>query len=202
LSEQNKQEAIREEGGGQQAAEETAQAAQETVQSPDTPQEAESQAAAEGEEKASPPEKTEEDKLREQIEVLNDRLLRTAAEYDNFRRRSQREKDEIYPRATVAAVAQFVPVLDNFERALSTPCMDEEFKKGVEMIHQSFQDALKKLGIEEFAEAGDPFNPEMHNAVMHIEDSSLDSSVIVEVFQKGYRLGDRVIRHAMVKVAN
>ena len=194
MSEQNKQEAIREEGGGQQAAEETAQAAQETVQSPDTPQEAESQAAAEGEEKASPPEKTEEDKLREQIEVLNDRLLRTAAEYDNFRRRSQREKDEIYPRATVAAVAQFVPVLDNFERALSTPCMDEEFKKGVEMIHQSFQDALKKLGIEEFAE--------MHNAVMHIEDSSLDSSVIVEVFQKGYRLGDRVIRHAMVKVAN
>ena len=191
MSEQNKQEAIREEGGGQQAAEETAQAAQETVQSPDTPQEAESQAAAEGEEKASPPEKTEEDKLREQIEVLNDRLLRTAAEYD-----------EIYPRATVAAVAQFVPVLDNFERALSTPCMDEEFKKGVEMIHQSFQDALKKLGIEEFAEAGDPFNPEMHNAVMHIEDSSLDSSVIVEVFQKGYRLGDRVIRHAMVKVAN
>lgn len=80
--------------------------------------------------------------------------------------------------------------------------MDEEFKKGVGMIHQSFQDALKKLGIEEFAEAGDPFNPEMHNAVMHIEDSSLDSSVIVEVFQKGYRLGDRVIRHAMVKVAN
>lgn len=201
MSEQNKQEAIREEGGGQQPPEETAQTAQETVQSPDTPQEAESQDSAQAEE-ASAPEKNEEEKLQEQIEILNDRLLRTAAEYDNFRRRSQREKDEIYPRATVAAVAQFVPVLDNFERALSTPCADEEFKKGVEMIHQSFQDALKKLGIDEFAQAGDPFDPEMHNAVMHIEDSSLDSSVIVEVFQKGYRLGDRVIRHAMVKVAN
>lgn len=201
MSEQNKQEAIHEEGGGQQPVEETAQTAQETVQSPDTPQDAESQASAPAAETAAP-EKTEEEKLQEQIEVLNDRLLRTAAEYDNFRRRSQREKDEIYPRATVAAVAQFVPVLDNFERALSTPCADEDFKKGVEMIHQSFQDALKKLGIEEFAEAGDPFDPEMHNAVMHIEDSSLDASVIVEVFQKGYRLGDRVIRHAMVKVAN
>lgn len=201
MSEQNKQEAIREEGGGQQPSEETAQTVQETVQSPDTPQEAESQDSAQAEE-APAPEKTEEEKLQEQIEILNDRLLRTAAEYDNFRRRSQREKDEIYPRATVAAVAQFVPVLDNFERALSTPCADEEFKKGVEMIHQSFQDALKKLGIDEFAQAGDPFDPEMHNAVMHIEDSSLDSSVIVEVFQKGYRLGDRVIRHAMVKVAN
>ncbi len=201
MSEQNKQEAIHEEGGGQQSSEETAQTAQETAQSPDPPQDAESQASEQAAE-TSAPEKTEEEKLQEQIEVLNDRLLRTAAEYDNFRRRSQREKDEIYPRATVAAVAQFVPVLDNFERALSTPCADEDFKKGVEMIHQSFQDALKKLGIEEFAEAGDPFNPEMHNAVMHIEDSSLDSSVIVEVFQKGYRLGDRVIRHAMVKVAN
>ena len=119
------------------------------------------------------PEKTEPQLLQEKVDELNDRLLRTMAEYDNFRKRSQKEKEAIYPQATAAAVAQFVPILDTFDRALSAPCADEEFKKGVEMILQNFK-----------------------------EDESFAENSIVEVFQKGYRIGDRVVRHAMVKVAN
>jgi len=96
------------------------------------------------------PEKTEPQLLQEKVDELNDRLLRTMAEYDNFRKRSQKEKEAIYPQATAAAVAQFVPILDTFDRALSAPCADEEFKKGVEMILQNFKDVLAKMGVEEF----------------------------------------------------
>ena len=148
------------------------------------------------------PEKTEPQLLQEKVDELNDRLLRTMAEYDNFRKRSQKEKEAIYPQATAAAVAQFVPILDTFDRALSAPCADEEFKKGVEMILQNFKDVLAKMGVEEFGAPGEQFDPECHNAVMHIEDESFAENSIVEVFQKGYRIGDRVVRHAMVKVAN
>lgn len=171
------------------------------TETPETP-ETETEAEAAAQETAEAPEKTGTEKLQEQVDALNDRLLRTMAEYDNFRRRSQREKESIYPQATAAAVAQFVPILDTFDRALGAPCTDEEFKKGVEMILTNFKEVLKKLGVEEFAEAGDVFDPEMHNAVMHVEDDSMEAGVIAEVFQKGYRLGDRIVRHAMVKVAN
>lgn len=148
------------------------------------------------------PAKSEAELLMEQIAELNDRLLRTTAEYDNFRRRSQREKEAIYPQATAAAVGNFVPILDTFDRALAAPCTDESFKQGVEMILTNFKGVLTKLGVEEFAAAGEAFNPEMHNAVMHVEDDSMDAGMIVEVFQKGYKIGDRIVRHAMVKVAN
>lgn len=169
-------------------------------QEPMEPETPETEATAE----ATPetPEKSEAEKLQEQVDTLNERLLRTMAEYDNFRRRSQREKESIYPQATAAAVAQFVPILDTFDRALGSPCTDEDFKKGVEMILANFKEVLKKLGVEEFAEVGDAFDPEMHNAVMHVEDDSMEAGVIAEVFQKGYRLGERIVRHAMVKVAN
>ena len=143
-----------------------------------------------------------EAKLQAQVADLNDRLLRTMAEYDNFRKRSQREKESIYPQATAAAVAQFVPVADTIERALAAPCADEEYKKGVEMILQNFNDILAKMGVEAFGAPGDVFDPEVHNAVMHVEDDTAGAGAIVEVFQKGYRLGERIIRHAMVKVAN
>lgn len=148
------------------------------------------------------PEKSEAELLREQVDSLNDRLLRTMAEYDNFRKRSVREKEAIYPQATAAAVAQFLPVVDTIERALSAPCGDAEYKKGVEMILQNFKDVFTKLGVEEFGTEGDVFSPDFHNAVMHVEDENAEAGVIVEVFQKGYKLGDRIIRHAMVKVAN
>lgn len=171
------------------------------TQEEQTPQETETQTPPAGEAEAAP-EASEAEKLQQQLDAVNDRLLRTMAEYDNFRRRSQREKESIYPQATAAAVAQFVPILDTFDRALQAPCTDEEFKKGVEMILTNFKEVLAKLGVEEFAAVGDVFNPEMHNAVMHVEDDSLEAGVIAEVFQKGYRIGDRIVRHAMVKVAN
>lgn len=147
-------------------------------------------------------EKTEAEKLKEQLDALNDRYLRVLAEYDNFRKRSQREKESIYPQATMAAVTQFVPILDTFERALGAPCSDQKFKQGVEMILTNFKDALKKIGVEEFGEVGNTFDPEMHNALMHVDDDKAGAGAIVEVFQKGYKLGDRIIRHAVVKVAN
>ncbi|MCI8492082.1 nucleotide exchange factor GrpE [Anaerotruncus sp.] len=143
-----------------------------------------------------------EAQLQAQMADLNDRLLRTMAEYDNFRKRSQREKESIYPQATAAAVAQFIPVADTIERALAAPCTDDEYKKGVEMILQNFNDILAKMGVEAFGAPGDAFDPEVHNAVMHVEDEEAGAGSIVEVFQKGYRLGERIIRHAMVKVAN
>ncbi len=147
-----------------------------------------------------------EEKLKqaeEQVLALNDKLLRTLAEYDNFRKRSVKEKEAIYPEAAAEAVAKFLPVLDSMERAAGFACADEEYKKGVDMIIHSFYEALTAAGVEEIpAKAGEPFDPALHNAVMHIEDENLEAGVIAQVFQKGYRLGDRVIRHTMVQVAN
>lgn len=160
----------------------------------------------EAEEENSPQEDPVEEKLRqaeEQVLALNDKLLRTLAEYDNFRKRSVKEKEAIYPEATAEAISKFLPVLDSMERAAGFACSDEEYKKGVDMIIHSFYEALAAAGAEEIsAEVGAPFDPALHNAVMHIEDENLGTGVIAQVFQKGYRLGDRIIRHSMVQVAN
>ena len=147
-------------------------------------------------------EPTEEEKLAAQLADLNDKLMRTLAEYDNFRKRSQKEKDAIYPEAVANTVLAFLPVLDTFERAVAAECKDADFKKGIELIMTAFKDCLTKLKVEEIASLGEEFDPNLHNAVMHIEDDTTADNVIVEVFQKGYKLGDKVIRHAMVKVAN
>ncbi len=141
-------------------------------------------------------------KQEEQLKELNNRLLRTMAEYDNYRKRSQKEKDLIFPEAIKTAAETFLPVLDNFERALNAPTADEEFKKGVAMIFTMMQESFKKLGVEEIDALNQPFNPELHNAVMHVEDDTQPENTVCEVFAKGYQLGDLVIRHAMVKVAN
>lgn len=142
------------------------------------------------------------DKAQKQNTELNDKFLRLMAEYDNFRKRTQREKEAIFPEATKAAVEAFLPVLDNLERALSIETADEEYKKGVLMICNSMLEAFKKLGVEEIAAKDQPFDPILHNAVMHIEDEAFPENTVCEVFAKGYKLGDLVIRHAMVKVAN
>lgn len=187
----------------------TPQQADEMAQNTGPANTAEAAAAAEGktneakcdkEEKA--PAKTELEKLQDDYAALNDKYLRLMAEYDNFRKRSQRERDAVYPEATAAAAAAFLTVSDNFERALAAECADPEYKKGAELTYQSLMDAFVKLKVEKFGEPGDAFDPNRHNAVMHIEDESVDAQTVVEVFQKGYRLGDRIIRHAMVKVAN
>ena len=147
-------------------------------------------------------EKSAEDTLKEELSAMNDKYVRILAEYDNFRKRSQKEKDAIYPRATCDTVEKFLPILDNFERAMASECADETFKKGMEMIFQSFLQTLKSLNVEMIGEEGETFDPQLHNAVMHIDDEAYGDNEIVQVLQRGYRIGDRVIRYAMVKVAN
>ena len=133
---------------------------------------------------------------------LNDRYLRMAAEYDNFRKRSQREKDSLYTDARAETVEKFLPVYDNLERALKQETVDEAFKKGVEMTMTGLVEILKKLEVTVYGAPGDLFDPNLHNAVMHIEDENLGENVVAEEFQKGYVYRDSVVRHSMVKVAN
>ena len=131
-----------------------------------------------------------------------DKLLRLAAEFDNFRRRSQKEKDGVWADATAKAVNALLPVYDNLERALKQETADEAYKKGVEMTMAGLMKALEGLGVTQINAAGRPFDPNVHNAVMHIEDESFGENTVAEVFQAGFMLGEKVIRFAMVKVAN
>ena len=134
--------------------------------------------------------------------ALNDKYLRLCAEYDNFRRRSQKEKDNLYGDVKADTLLKFLPVYDNLVRALNTPTEDEAFRKGVEMTMNQFNTTIEKLGVTRIDSLGEKFDPALHNAVMHIEDESKGENEIVEVFQEGFKLGDKVIRFAMVKVAN
>ena len=131
-----------------------------------------------------------------------DQFLRLAAEYDNFRRRSQKEKESVWTDAKAETALAFLPVYDNLERALKSPCGDEAYAKGVEMTMNQLKEVLTKLGIEEIPALGETFDPNLHNAVMHVDDESAAENTIVEVFQTGFRAGDKVVRFAMVKVAN
>ena len=125
-----------------------------------------------------------------------------AAEYDNFRRRSAREKTEAYSKAKGDAALAFLPVFDNLQRALAAPCTDAAYAKGVEMTMNQLRQVLAGLGIEEIPALGEKFDPNLHNAVMHVEDDSVEENTVVEVFQTGFKMGDKVIRFSMVKVAN
>ena len=134
-----------------------------------------------------------------------DRLQRTAAEFDNFKKRTVKEKEALYDDAVCDVIREFLPVIDNLERAQNAVSADssaQSLKDGVEMVFKQFRDILKKIGVEEIKALNETFDPLLHNAVMHVEDESLGTSVIVEEFQKGYRYKDRVVRHSMVKVAN
>ena len=133
---------------------------------------------------------------------LKNQLLRTAAEYDNYRRRTQKERENVYPDAVANTLKELLPLLDNLQRALDTPCADENYLTGIKMIQAGFEEYLTKMGVETFGKAGEPFDPNLHNAVMHIEDESLGKNVVAQVFQSGYRRGDRILRHAMVQQAN
>ena len=151
---------------------------------------------------ADQPQADELEKLQKKYDELNDRYLRTLAEYDNFRKRSLREKEAVYPGAVADTVSKFLPVVDSFERALACECADVEFKKGIDMIFDSLGKTLEALSVTEIGEVGETFDANMHNAVMHIEDENLGQNVVSAVLQKGYRIGDRVLRYAMVTVAN
>ena len=144
-----------------------------------------------------------EEKLEKELAAAKEAHIRTLAEYDNYRKRSTREKEAAYGDSKADCIKELLGVLDNFERALGTGETDiESYKKGVEMIYTSFCETLKKLGVESFGEAGESFDPNIHNGVMHVDDESLGENVIAQVFSKGYRLGDRILRPAMVQVAN
>ena len=125
-----------------------------------------------------------------------------AAEYDNFRRRSAKEKTDAYSSAKADAALAFLPVFDNLQRALAAPCTDAAYAKGVEMTMTQLRQVLEKLGITEIDALNQPFDPNLHNAVMHVDDDSVGESTVVEVFQSGFKMGDKVIRFAMVKEAN
>ena len=148
--------------------------------------------------------KTEEPKPDPAAEyaALNDKYLRLCAEYDNFRKRSQKEKDSLYADIKAETLKKFLPVYDNLVRALDQSTEDEAYRRGVEMIMTQFNTTMEKLGVTEIESLGQKFDPAFHNAVMHVEDAEKGENEIVEVFQKGFIMGDKVIRFAMVKVAN
>ncbi len=141
-------------------------------------------------------------KLSEELEQVKDRLIRTMAEYDNFRKRSAREKDALRVDIITSVTSKFLPVLDNLERALAADCSDENYKKGVQMIYDSFMQTLGDLGVKEIESDGAAFDPSKHQAVQRVESDELESGMIAQTFAKGYTVGDKVIRFAMVAVVN
>ncbi|NFN86427.1 nucleotide exchange factor GrpE [Clostridium sporogenes] len=145
--------------------------------------------------------KEENKKLEGQMEEIKERLVRTIAEYDNFRKRTAKEKEDLYVSACEDVLKEVLPVLDNLERAASVEGSVEDIKKGIHMTVKQFETSLEKLGVEEISTEV-AFDPNIHNAVMHVEDSNCGEKEIVEVFQKGYKKGEKIIRYSMVKVAN
>ena len=140
--------------------------------------------------------------FEEKYNAEHDAHLRLAAEYDNFRKRTIKEKEASYSNGKADAVAKMLPVYDNLERALNQPTEDAAYKKGVEMTMAELVKIFTGLGVEIFGEKGDAFDPNLHNAVMHIDDETLAENSIAMVFQKGFKIGDKVVRFAMVQVAN
>ena len=143
-----------------------------------------------------------EENYKEKYEHEHDAFLRLAAEYDNFRKRSQKEKDSAYTNGKADTISKLLPVYDNLERAMNQPTEDAAYKKGVELTMQGLLKIFGDLGVEVYGEIGDEFDPNLHNAVMHIESEDLGENTIAQVFQKGFKSGEKVIRFAMVQVAN
>ena len=164
------------------------------------------------EEELTPEEETVETPVEETVEEVNpweekynqehDSYLRLAADYDNFRKRSQKEKEQSYGNGKADAVEKLLPVYDNLERALNQETADEAYKKGVEMTMTQLVSIFECLGVEIFGNIGDTFDPNIHNAVMHTEDENAEENTITQVFQKGFKLGEKIVRFAMVQVAN
>ena len=178
------------EAAAEETAEEKTEAAPETEEKP---------AEAKAEEKPEAPAEQPKDAA---LAAMNDKYLRLCAEYDNFRKRSQKEKDALYDDIKANTLKSFLPVYDNLVRALQQSTEDEAYKKGVEMIMAQFRATMEKLGVTEMNCLGQKFDPAFHNAVMHVDDEEKGENEIVEVFQQGFMLGEKVIRFAMVKVAN
>ena len=149
------------------------------------------------------PEDNETKKLKKELSETKELLLRTAAEYDNFRKRSEREKTSIYGDATSKAVSAILPLADSLDAALnSSDTQSEEYKKGIELLQNQLKSCFSKLNVEPFGDVGDDFDPNLHNAISHVEEESDKQNFVSTVLQKGYKIGDKIIRHAMVQVTN
>ena len=154
------------------------------------------------EEAEAPQTNAELDAAKVALAAQEDKYLRLAAEYDNYRKRTAKEKEALWSDAKADTAAAFLPVYDNLERAMNQPTADEAYKKGVEMTMNQLKEVFSKLGITEIPALGETFDPNLHNAVMHIENEELGENVISQVFQAGFRCGEKVIRFSMVQVAN
>jgi molecular chaperone GrpE len=166
---------------------------------PETPETSETTVASDAQE-TQPVSPVEE--LEAALKAEKDRYLRLAAEYDNYRKRTLKEREAIYSDAQSDTIRELLPIYDNLARALKMECQDAAFYKGIELTMAQLMEIFEKLGVTEIPAVGEPFNPDYHNAVMHVEDPSLGESIVAEEFQKGFKLGDKVIRCSMVKVAN
>ena len=139
---------------------------------------------------------------KEKSDEYYEHLKRNMAEFDNFKKRITKEKDMMYNTISADIISELLPILDNFDKALNAETLDESYKNGMAMIYNQFNETLQKLGVEEIDALNKVFDPNFHEAVMHVEDESFGEKEIIEVFRKGYKIGDKIIRHAMVKVAN
>ncbi len=159
--------------------------------------------AQEIQEEAAEVVESKEEQLQKALDEKNEQFLRICAEYDNFRKRSVKEKQDAYSLSKADVIKELLPVLDNFDRAANNKESNfEDYKKGIDLIFNQFGEILKKLGVEAYGERGEEFDPNIHNAVMTVEDEELGENQIAAVFSKGYKMGDRIIREAVVQVAN
>ena len=193
--------------GSEEEAADTAQTAEEPAQTEETEQpdqEAESQKEPETKTKTSffGKKKKEKDKFEQQVEELTDRLKRSMAEFDNYRKRTEKEKSSMYIIGARDIVEKMLPIVDNFERGLAQAPEDDPFAEGMKMIYKQMMTAFDEMGVKPIEAVGKEFDPNLHNAVMHVEDESVGENIVVEEFQKGYTYKDFVVRHSMVKVAN
>ena len=188
-----------------ETAESTEEAAAESVQEEETESSAEEEQETE-EKKGFFKKKEKKDKKDEKIEELNDRLMRQMAEFDNFRKRSEREKSQMFEIGAKDIVEKILPVIDNMERGLATVAPEvletDAFAQGMEKVYKHFMTVLEQAGVKPIEAVGTEFNPDFHNAVMHVEDEAVGENIVVEEFQKGYMYKESVVRHSMVKVAN
>ena len=188
----------------QTAEEETSEKTVKADEAKESQEEAESQKEPESKTKASffGKKKKEKDKFEQQIEDLTDRLKRSMAEFDNYRKRTEKEKSNMYIIGAKDIVEKMLPIVDNFERGLAQAPEDDPFAEGMKMIYKQMMTAFDEMGVKAIEAVGKEFDPNLHNAVMHVEDESVGENVVVEEFQKGYTYKDFVVRHSMVKVAN
>ena len=188
----------------QTAEEETSEEPAQTEETEQSDQEAESQKEPETKTKTSffGKKKNEKDKFEQQVEELTDRLKRSMAEFDNYRKRTEKEKSSMYIIGARDIVEKMLPIVDNFERGLAQAPEDDPFAEGMKMIYKQMMTAFDEMGVKPIEAVGKEFDPNLHNAVMHVEDESVGENIVVEEFQKGYTYKDFVVRHSMVKVAN